>query len=227
MQASPIFHVYSLSASMYVYICVYFRHTVLIFPFQETHKREHIIPMHVEHEETIKSKQMTDMSKDTATSANTAFCCKEASDIQVKKLQNDLTAVSNLQEAQSRHENEHTQNRSTVPKNLPISVRGPFYSDSFFNDNRENYATAIRKVMEKANERSSLLDAFTSYRCLRRHELTRENQAVHVEENDQCLKVIIILTTIIPKSDTIPAIVEYNIIDIHNQIHYSYYALSN
>ncbi|XP_071550976.1 uncharacterized protein [Panulirus ornatus] len=73
---------------------------------------------------------------------------------------------------------------------LPITVRGTFFNDSFFEDSRSNFAAAVRDVL-KTKEGSSLSDDITSYRSLRERDLKLENQAVHVEEDQQSLKIVI------------------------------------
>nr|XP_045606876.1 titin-like isoform X3 [Procambarus clarkii] len=79
----------------------------------------------------------------------------------------------------------------TASRPLPIAKKGLFFDDSFFEDSRQLYQTAVRQVLEKSNEKSSQTDDITTYRNLRRRDLKEENQAVTVNEGQQTHKIIV------------------------------------
>lgn len=72
---------------------------------------------------------------------------------------------------------------------LPITKKGPFFDDSFFEDSRQPFQKAVRQVLEKTNETSSQTDDLTTYRNLRQRDLKEENQAVTVDEDQKTHKV--------------------------------------
>lgn len=72
---------------------------------------------------------------------------------------------------------------------LPITRKGPFDSDYFFENVRENYSQAVREVLEKAKEWSCRSDAIQNYRSLRQRNLRLDNQAVNVSEDQHSHKV--------------------------------------
>ncbi|ROT62321.1 heat shock protein 21 [Penaeus vannamei] len=73
---------------------------------------------------------------------------------------------------------------------LPISRKGPFDSDYFFENVRENYSQAVREVLEKAKEWSCRSDAMQNYRSLRQRNLRLDNQAVNISEDQHSHKVV-------------------------------------
>ncbi|KAK8751060.1 hypothetical protein OTU49_012763 [Cherax quadricarinatus] len=79
----------------------------------------------------------------------------------------------------------------TVTKVVTIIKKGSFFEDSFFEDSRQLFQTAVRKVLEKFNETSSQTDDITTYRKLRQRDLREENQAVTVDENQTTQKMIV------------------------------------
>lgn len=105
----------------------------------------------------------------------------------------------------SRETSEHKQNQSEscrladrmdVPINAffnsrPITRRGRFFDDSFFEDTRSGYRTAIQDILSKWGERSSSIDDMTSYRNLRTRDLREDNQAVKVIEDEFQHKFIV------------------------------------
>lgn len=72
---------------------------------------------------------------------------------------------------------------------LPITRKGPFDNDYFFENVRQSYSQAVREVLEKANEWSCRSDAMQNYRGLRQRNLRLDNQAVSVSEDQQSHKV--------------------------------------
>ncbi|XP_069956757.1 uncharacterized protein [Cherax quadricarinatus] len=93
----------------------------------------------------------------------------------------------------NRHYQGHCENSRSVNLNriLPVSLKGTFFNDSFFEDSRESFVTAVKNVLKKTREGSYLCDDITSYRNLRQRDLRSENQAVHVEEDLTSMKIVV------------------------------------
>lgn len=74
-------------------------------------------------------------------------------------------------------------------KFVPIRRRGLFFSDSVFQDTRNDFHKAIKEVLRNWGEESSIFDDLTSYRNLRSRDLREENQAVTSLEDESYHKV--------------------------------------
>lgn len=68
---------------------------------------------------------------------------------------------------------------------LPLSRRGLFSQDSFFQDARQDFDAAVQEVLAKFRKEKSSLDDLTVYRSLRESNMTEENQAMKVSENER------------------------------------------
>nr|XP_053639284.1 LOW QUALITY PROTEIN: uncharacterized protein LOC128693551 [Cherax quadricarinatus] len=86
---------------------------------------------------------------------------------------------------------ESTSTSDTASRPLPIVKKGLFFDDSFFEDSRQPFQTAIKQVLEKSNVTSTQVDDITNYRNLRQRDLKEENQAVTVSEDQQTHKIIV------------------------------------
>lgn len=73
-------------------------------------------------------------------------------------------------------------------KTVPISLKGDFFSDSFFEDMRKQFTAAVQDVLQQSDV-ACLPDEMTSYRNQLRSNRRLENQAVHVEEDMSSFKV--------------------------------------
>ncbi|XP_047474849.1 uncharacterized protein LOC125029107 [Penaeus chinensis] len=74
---------------------------------------------------------------------------------------------------------------------LPISERGPFFRDSFFQDTRQKFQQAVDQVLKEWGQLDSASDHMDMYRNLRKHNLQEENQAVAFSEDHQCYKIVV------------------------------------
>ncbi|ROT82035.1 heat shock protein 21 [Penaeus vannamei] len=79
---------------------------------------------------------------------------------------------------------ESTSCHESGSKFIPIRRRGLFFSDSVFQDTRDDFHRAIKEVLRSWGEESSMFDALTSYRNLRSRDLREENQAVTSLEDE-------------------------------------------
>ncbi|XP_042864569.1 uncharacterized protein LOC122248548 [Penaeus japonicus] len=105
-----------------------------------------------------------------------------------------------VQEDQSAStESKNTQDSSDSTKDnpltsfhvLPISERGPFFRDSFFQDTRRHFQEAIDQILNEWGQVDSASDHMNTYRNLRKHHLQEKNQAVAFAEDHQCYKVVV------------------------------------
>lgn len=87
---------------------------------------------------------------------------------------------------------ESTSCHESGSKFIPIRRRGLFFSDSVFQDTRDDFHRAIKEVLRSWGEESSMFDALTSYRNLRSRDLREENQAVTSLEDESYHKVNIV-----------------------------------
>ncbi|XP_047474768.1 uncharacterized protein LOC125029067 isoform X2 [Penaeus chinensis] len=74
---------------------------------------------------------------------------------------------------------------------FPITRRGLFFSDSFFQDSWNDFQKAVREVLARWGEQSSLVDDLTSYRNLRSRDLREDTQAVTSSEDEHQHKFVI------------------------------------
>ncbi|XP_042876730.1 uncharacterized protein LOC122256254 [Penaeus japonicus] len=74
---------------------------------------------------------------------------------------------------------------------LPIVSRGHFYHDSFFENLRQQFDTAVRDMLDLWDSRSSVEDDLLSYRRMRDLNLTEETQALSVSQDDTSHQVVI------------------------------------
>ncbi|KAK7081772.1 hypothetical protein SK128_006751 [Halocaridina rubra] len=75
---------------------------------------------------------------------------------------------------------------------LPIASRGLFHDDSHFEESRQQFHEAVRKVLEDWNvKRGQLEDDFTSYRILRESDLREDNQAISISQDDTSHKIVL------------------------------------
>nr|XP_027231673.1 uncharacterized protein LOC113823256 isoform X1 [Penaeus vannamei] len=74
---------------------------------------------------------------------------------------------------------------------LPIVRRGLFFDDSFFQESRKDFQRAVKEVLNKWGEQSSIGDDLTRYRSLRSRDLREENQAVTSSENERQHKFVL------------------------------------
>nr|XP_045610251.1 uncharacterized protein LOC123765552 [Procambarus clarkii] len=100
----------------------------------------------------------------------------------------DKTKLNVARNIQDQRENI---NCVSVNKLVPISMKGSFFSDTFFEDARENFAAAVKDVLRRTNVATYLSDELSSYRNLRLRDLRSENQAFRVEEDQHALKIVV------------------------------------
>ncbi|XP_066965169.1 serine-rich adhesin for platelets-like [Macrobrachium rosenbergii] len=79
---------------------------------------------------------------------------------------------------------------------LPISEKGSFFHDSFFENARQDFEKSVKEVLnnfgmlEKHGKSTSVSHDMTSYRNLREKDMREENQAISVTEDHQSHKVV-------------------------------------
>ncbi|XP_042864572.1 protein lethal(2)essential for life-like isoform X2 [Penaeus japonicus] len=74
---------------------------------------------------------------------------------------------------------------------LPIVEKGLFFHDSFFEDIRKHFETAIDQIMDTWGEAKSVSDLMSSYRHIRERNSQQEKQVMAFSEDDQNHKVVL------------------------------------
>ncbi|XP_047473902.1 uncharacterized protein LOC125028556 [Penaeus chinensis] len=74
---------------------------------------------------------------------------------------------------------------------FPIVRRGLFFDDSFFQESWKDFQRAVKEVLNKWGEQSSIGDDLTRYRSLRSRDLREENQAVTSSEDERQHKFVL------------------------------------
>ncbi|XP_037777739.1 protein lethal(2)essential for life-like [Penaeus monodon] len=74
---------------------------------------------------------------------------------------------------------------------LPIAERGLFFHDSFFEDIRNHFETAIDQILDRWGEAKSVSDLMSSYRRVRERNLQQEDQVMAFSEDDHNHKVVL------------------------------------
>ncbi|XP_037777726.1 LOW QUALITY PROTEIN: uncharacterized protein LOC119574521 [Penaeus monodon] len=110
----------------------------------------------------------------------------KSSRVNVQQDQAQSTESQNTQTS-----SDSTETRPLAPFHLPISERGPFFCDSFFQDTRHQFQEAVDQVLKEWGQLDSASDHMNMYRNLRKHNLQEENQAVAFNEDHQCYKIVV------------------------------------
>ncbi|XP_042889734.1 protein lethal(2)essential for life-like [Penaeus japonicus] len=74
---------------------------------------------------------------------------------------------------------------------LPIVEKGLFFHDSFFEDIRKHFETAIDQILDTWGETKSVSDLMSSYRHIRERNSQQEKQVMAFSEDDQNHKVVL------------------------------------
>ncbi|XP_064079484.1 serine-rich adhesin for platelets-like [Macrobrachium nipponense] len=97
-------------------------------------------------------------------------------------------------QADSRQEDDFFHDRKTSIL-LPISEKGSFFHDSFFESARQDFEKSVQEVLSNFGSTamcvSDTKDSMTAYRSLREENLTQENQAVSLTEDETFHKVVL------------------------------------
>ncbi|XP_071551064.1 LOW QUALITY PROTEIN: uncharacterized protein [Panulirus ornatus] len=133
-----------------------------------------------------------DVSRESTGSKTSTFADENESDAVHRRLASDQqsskrggeAATSDAWATDAGDVSEHYEfDEKYKNRSLPIKTRGLFSDDTFFRDCRLNFKTAIKEVLQKAQETPSSDDEVAAYRSLRRRDLKLENQAVHVDDD--------------------------------------------
>ncbi|KAK4300942.1 hypothetical protein Pmani_026883 [Petrolisthes manimaculis] len=141
-----------------------------------------------EQQQSCVSSSSIDQSK-VCQSARSKICqsVKESSmEQQAKSLSSNSEISDNLNLRQ-----ENTVTDESYKMCVPITKKGPFFRDSFFEDTRKHFTNAVREVLKNTEESSVHSDELNSYRSLLRRNPKLENQAVHMEEDQYTMKIIL------------------------------------
>lgn len=103
-------------------------------------------------------------------------------------VESELKAASAASQRHSEETMNHSSNCPSVRK-VPISLKGDFFSDAFFEDTRMQFTTAVQDVLQQTDATAAASDEVASYRSHLRSNPRLENQAALVEEDTRCFKV--------------------------------------
>ncbi|KAK7067256.1 hypothetical protein SK128_020021 [Halocaridina rubra] len=171
--------------------------------YQETQKcmnNEHIIPVRLESlakDVKINNQYTSDNSQEelikktskSPVSQQTSNVSKSENHTEQNRREIKIKQIDAASSTDCETKNEALETNSSG-RYLPITRRGSFLTDSFFHDSRQSFQQAVKDVLIKFNEKS-YPDDLTAYRGLRQRNLTFENQACNVHEDECCHKVVI------------------------------------
>ncbi|XP_063609821.1 uncharacterized protein LOC134783739 [Penaeus indicus] len=121
--------------------------------------------------------------------ASSSFHTVKTSSSQNSAIASESKTSTNCDQSQKRIS--HTENQAEREVMLPIISRGHFHHDSFFENLRQQFDTTVRDMLDKWNSHSSFEDDLLSYRRMRDLNLTEENQAVSVSQDNKSHQVVI------------------------------------
>nr|XP_027228839.1 alpha-crystallin A chain-like [Penaeus vannamei] len=120
------------------------------------------------------------------TSGSKASAVSEASTSQVSQ-----TSSQNTEEKQTLTKKAHSQARTQWTTSGFPSPRRSVFSDSFFEDVRKDFETAVNEVLSRHDIMRSANDELSCYRSLRERELKDETQAMKTTEDQHGFKVVL------------------------------------
>ncbi|KAG7161076.1 uncharacterized protein LOC121875506 [Homarus americanus] len=100
---------------------------------------------------------------------------------------------------------------------LPICHKGLFFQDSFFQDARDSFETAVKEVLTRMGEVKTSADDLSLYRSLRECDLRDENQAMKVSENQHTHQVVIDVSDFM-KGDVKVKAVGKNLVEVEGRV---------
>nr|XP_027214931.1 uncharacterized protein LOC113807835 isoform X2 [Penaeus vannamei] len=159
----------------------------------EDKQRTTIIPIKVEETNSQTNASKTTVSQNTNKQETK---CEHCSRDAVSKKESNKAVIS---ETCVKRESESCQSekRSSALDSfaghnfLPIVRRGLFFDDSFFQESWKDFQRAVKEVLNKWGEQSSIGDDLTRYRSLRSRDLREENQAVTSSEDERQHKFVL------------------------------------
>ncbi|KAK8399063.1 hypothetical protein O3P69_004263 [Scylla paramamosain] len=106
--------------------------------------------------------------------------------------QNKTIATQTSCNEQSEREEQQRDRRGGRRSTLPITKRGQFFNDSYFEDTWKYYQDAVRDVLAKWDDNSAAAtDDMTCYRRLRSRDMRDENQAITSAEDSSSYKFVL------------------------------------
>ncbi|XP_037777753.1 uncharacterized protein LOC119574553 [Penaeus monodon] len=121
--------------------------------------------------------------------ASSSFHTLKTSSSQNSAISSESKTVTNSDQPQKHIS--HLENQDDREVMLPIISRGHFHHDSFFENLRQQFDTAVRDMLNQWNSRSPFEDDLLSYRRMRDLNLTEDNQALSVSQDNTSHQVVI------------------------------------
>ncbi|XP_063603423.1 uncharacterized protein LOC134779295 isoform X2 [Penaeus indicus] len=148
----------------------------------EDHQKTTIIPIKIEESQRNSQTNASVTSESQATNKQ-EFKCEHC---------NKESASNKAVSASSDSEKRSSALDSFAGHNFfPIVRRGLFFDDSFFQESWKDFQRAVKEVLNKWGEQSSIGDDLTRYRSLRSRDLREENQAVTSSEDERQHKFVL------------------------------------
>ncbi|KAK3873930.1 hypothetical protein Pcinc_021087 [Petrolisthes cinctipes] len=176
---------------------------------QVREQKGHIIPVRLEEQDTTTESLQQQHHSATNSNEQQQSCVSSSSIDQSKVCQSARSKIcQSLKESSMEQQARSLSSNSEISDNLnlrhentvtdeshkmcvPITKKGPFFRDSFFEDTRKHLTNAVREVLKNTEESSCHSDELNSYRSLLRRNPKLENQAVHMEEDQYTMKIIL------------------------------------
>uniref|UniRef100_A0A0P4WJG0 SHSP domain-containing protein n=1 Tax=Scylla olivacea TaxID=85551 RepID=A0A0P4WJG0_SCYOL len=142
---------------------------------------------------TVQKRVVTKQQTSTSTVATSGQQDVKQIAINVQEIQPTVTSPQPEQQQQTVTVTKQVTSTTTDKgsKPLPIAKKGGFFEDTFFEDCRKHYQTAVKQVLQKFNVTSTGTDDITTYRNLRQKDLREENQVATVDESTDVHKIIV------------------------------------
>ncbi|XP_037777251.1 LOW QUALITY PROTEIN: uncharacterized protein LOC119574197 [Penaeus monodon] len=154
----------------------------------EDHQKTTIIPIKVEETQRNSQTNASMTSEPQATHKQESKCKHCSREVACNKESVSNKAVSAFSDSEKRS----SAIDSFVGHNFfPIVRRGLFFDDSFFQESWKDFQRAVKEVLNKWGEQSSIGDDLTRYRSLRSRDLREENQAVTSSEDERQHKFVL------------------------------------
>ncbi|KAK7067253.1 hypothetical protein SK128_020018 [Halocaridina rubra] len=146
-------------------------------------QKEHFIPITYQQADVTKQVHLTASGNTVTQSSNQSSISQKEVSVQEKQqnisIEKSVTAVA--------------QQSSNVAseRTLIITRKGEFFSDTYFEDARKPFQSAVQDVLLKAKEDTSKTNIIATYRNLRERNLREETQAAAVRDDQQQHKIIV------------------------------------
>ncbi|KAG0725432.1 Heat shock protein 22 [Chionoecetes opilio] len=138
----------------------------------------------------ISSQTKTSAASDASQTKDSAY---DGSEKAVREgSQNKSISTQTCRNSQTESQNQQLDKQGSRRSALPITRRGQFFNDSYFEDTWKDYQDAVRDVLAKWDDHSTAAtDDMTCYRKLRSRDMRDDNQAITSAEDSSSYKFVL------------------------------------